>query len=78
MQSKKENQTFNNTKIVYSTGCARKIDTIKFDYFTIEGAFSTNFYFMELKLIIRQLIYSITFCITFLRFDKIHFEFVYF
>ena len=49
MESIKENQTFNNTKIVYSTGCARKIDTIKFNYFTKEGAFSTKYFFMELK-----------------------------
>ena len=31
------------------TGCPRKIDTIKFDYFTIDGEFSTKQFFMELK-----------------------------
>ena len=31
------------------TGCPRKIDTVKFDDFTIEGKISTKYLFMELK-----------------------------
>ena len=31
------------------TGCPRKIDTVKFDYFTSEGTFSAKYVFMELK-----------------------------
>ena len=62
--------------LLWYTGCPRKIDTVKFGYFTIEGAFSTkSFFSWNWRLIVKLHKNRITFWITFFIFDIIHFEF---